>query len=331
VSPEADIYESNPDMRPDADFEPGSLALLVSGNTGRLLDPRRTPVSVVGADAERGSFTVRVEAFEDAGAIWELFLAEVARFQFERGADRLGSTEVERLDAALAHFDKPLCIDADPKDRAASIREVAKRRIRVAAAVAELDLSTDLISQAIDDRIGSDRAFRLTDALLADQGLAELEQELLGPLIGNPRSGEMVKGHAVVLAELGLCPYRGRVVRDSHLFEGSNSKEARRDHILWRMALTQEIWAKAHGPTVYRVVSSDHDIEPTSPSLVSGTFSEAVAESHIGGGTTRRYSKLITRSLPLHKLFMTFLETESMNEPYREAEALFVGSPGSPL
>jgi hypothetical protein len=329
MDPEADIYESDPDMRPDSEFEPGSLALLVPGNAGRLLDPRRTPVSVVAADAERGSFTVRVEAFEDAGVTWELFLAEVTRFHFERGADRLGSAEVGRLDAARARFDKPLCIDADPKDRAASIREIAKRRARVAAAVAELDLSTDLISQAIDDRIGTGPAFRLTERLLTDQRLAGLEQELLGPLISNPRSGEMVKGHAVVLADLGLCPYRGRVVRDPHLFDGSKSREARRDHILWRMALTQEIWANAQEPTVYRVVSSDHGIEPGSPSLVSGTFSEAVAESHIGGGTTRRHSKLITRSLPLHRLFMTFLETEAMNEPYREAEALFVGSPGS--
>ena len=254
----------------------------------------------------------------------------MTRFQFERGADRLGSAEVGRLDAARARFDKPLCIDADPKDRAASIREIAKRRARVAAAVAELDL-TDLISQAIDDRIGTGPAFRLTERLLTDQRLAGLEQELLGPLISNPRSGEMVKGHAVVLADLGLCPYRGRVVRDPHLFDGSKSREARRDHILWRMALTQEIWANAQGPTVYRVVSSDHGIEPASLSLVSGTFSEAVAESHIGGGTTRRHSKLITRSLPLHRLFMTFLETEAMNEPYREAEAHFVGSPGSVL
>ena len=133
----------------------------------------------------------------------------------------------------------------------------------------------------------------------------------------------MVKGHAIVLAELGLCPFRGRIVRDPHLFDGDCSKEARTEHILWRMALAQEIWARTQRP-VYRVISNDVAIRPATSSLVSATFSKAVAQSHIDAAATRRESRLMSGALPLDRVFMTFLETQAMNEPFREAEALLV-------
>ena len=40
------IYARHDDPAPDADFEPGCLEHLVPGNTGRLLDARRTPVGL---------------------------------------------------------------------------------------------------------------------------------------------------------------------------------------------------------------------------------------------------------------------------------------------
>lgn len=51
----------------------------------------------------------------------------------------------------------------------------------------------------------------------------------------------MAKGHAIVLAEMGLCPYSGKVVRDRALFAGDGAKERRRAHILLRLAFTQEL------------------------------------------------------------------------------------------
>ena len=59
--------------------------------------------------------------------------------------------------------------------------------------------------------------------------------------MSNPHSGEMAKGHAIVLAEMGLCPYSGKVVRDRALFAGDGAKERRRAHILLRLAFTQEL------------------------------------------------------------------------------------------
>lgn len=174
----------------------------------------------------------------------------------------------------------------------ARLREIQKRHRDLAAAVQELDLTTDLIRSAIERRLDVSRATELTRTLLEKEGLDDLERDLLKPLVSKPRSGEMVKGHSIVLAELGLCGFEGQVVRDPHLFDGPRSKEARTEHILWRMALTQEIWSHAGGPTVYRVVSSDTAIAPVSPCLVSATFSSAVAESHLGAGGGLRIAKL---------------------------------------
>ncbi len=324
AAPEPDVYESDPDRRPDSDFEPGSLVQLAVGNRGRLLDPRRTPVTVVEVTPERGSFTVRVDAFEDTGAHWELFLAEVERFQFKLGSRRLADGDLATMSAARSRFERPLRIAADPERREASLREVLRRRRELAPRVAEIGLSDERIDRAIDERLGSRRAFGLVGEILGERGLAALERDLLDPLISNPRSGEMVKGHAIVLAELGLCRFDGQVVRDPHLFDGRGSKEARMEHVLWRMALTQEIWAHTSQRAVYRVVSSDAGIRPATASLVSATLSEEVAKSHLAAGASRRQTTLMTRGLPLKRTFMTFLETEAMNAPFREAEAVVV-------
>jgi len=38
---------------------------------GRLLDSRRTPVSVVEVRLDTGTFVIRIDGFEDKGATWE--------------------------------------------------------------------------------------------------------------------------------------------------------------------------------------------------------------------------------------------------------------------
>ena len=48
-------------------------------------------------------------------------------------------------------------------------------------------------------------------------------------------AGELVTGHRIVIAELGLVPYAGKVVRDPGLFEGRWSKPRRAAHVLARL------------------------------------------------------------------------------------------------
>ena len=59
----SEIYASDPDARPDADFLPGELRHLVVGNQGRLLDARRTPIAITAVMPETGGFEVEIGAF----------------------------------------------------------------------------------------------------------------------------------------------------------------------------------------------------------------------------------------------------------------------------
>ena len=96
------IYQSDPDAAPDEEFEPGRLEHVVEGNRGRLLDPRRTPVTVTAIDAATGTFEVEVGAFEDAGARWSVPLEEVVRFQFARDAERAPADALHAFAAEVA-------------------------------------------------------------------------------------------------------------------------------------------------------------------------------------------------------------------------------------
>ena len=70
MNSQSQIFQFNPDMAPDSDFESGELQHLVVDNLGRLLDPRRTPVRLVALHADTGMFEVELLAFEDKGAHW---------------------------------------------------------------------------------------------------------------------------------------------------------------------------------------------------------------------------------------------------------------------
>ena len=112
------VYQSNPEQEDDARFVPGGLAHLVMGTRGRMLDARRTPVFVTAVEPSRGCFCVRIEAFEDQGAQWELGLEEIERFQFPRDAPTAGPV-------AVVFEDQPRREDVDP------VRRRTLRRHRV--------------------------------------------------------------------------------------------------------------------------------------------------------------------------------------------------------
>jgi hypothetical protein len=59
------IYQHDSASEPDQEFEPGQMDHLVTGNDGRLLDARRTPVCVCHMRSEVGMFQVEILAFED--------------------------------------------------------------------------------------------------------------------------------------------------------------------------------------------------------------------------------------------------------------------------
>lgn len=121
------IHESDPDQAPDSDFEPGELHHLVPGNTGRMLDTRRTPVRVGLVDPDLGTFEVEVLAFEDRGARWLMGAGRVSRFQFPLDAPRADVANVSALATAVDRFSRPLDIPIDPRAR---VRTRAQRACR---------------------------------------------------------------------------------------------------------------------------------------------------------------------------------------------------------
>jgi hypothetical protein len=324
----AAIYESDPNASPESDFVPGALWHLVAGNPGRLRDARRTPITVTAVRPDVGAFEVEVGAFEDAGARWELSLEEIGRFQFARGGPVAPPETVAELEDALARFDRELVIDPD-----LGAREETQRRIdRVRAAVRiQLPAPLDLAAR-VRARAGDPELFTLLDEFIADRDVADLERRFTSAFVSNPRSGEFVKGHAIVLAELGLCPYRGKIVRDPGVFEGAGNKERRAEHLLARLAFTYELWSAIGeaNVTLYRGAAVEGELPERSwSSFVSATFSHDVAAAHFEGGPTTRTAVLWRQRVPTTRLLMTFLETREMNGRFREAEAVLIGDPAN--
>ncbi len=328
-----EIYEHDPSAAPDEDFERGTLAHLRPGNKGRMLDPRRTPVRVLALDESDATFALRVEGFEDRGACWRLPVEDVEGFQFEPGGGRLEPEHVGRLAQMAERYARPLEIEVEEVARAetelALIAERERLRPRLASVpgLAALDLPA-----LAREREGSPLAATALAELLAAAGLDALEHEFAATYVSNPASGEVVKGHAIVLAEIGLCPYHGRPVRGSALFTGTGSREARRAHILLRLAFLAELFGLLdlsrvelfRGVATDRLVSRSHP-----PSLLAATFSREVALAHLASPT--RLRMLARQHVPTSRVLMSFIETREMSERYREAEAVLIGDPANTL
>lgn len=324
-----DIYASDPDAPSDAEFEPGELRHLVVGNRGRLLDARRTPITITAVTPDTGDFELEIGAFEDSGARWQLALQEVHRFQFARASQPAGAAEEGELRKAAARFDRELVVDADDTVKQATLSRIAAERQALRDVLGKARPELD-VARAIARREGDDRLYSLLDRHMSDRGVADLDQRFARTFVSNPRSGEFVKGHAIVLAELGLCPYRGQVVRDPTVFAAETSKSRRAAHLVARLAFTQELWATLGYASVplYRGTAAEGPLHgPPAASFVSATFSREVASAHFAGGPTTTAAALWRQDVPLARLLMTFLESAEMNRRFKEAEAILIRDP----
>jgi hypothetical protein len=319
----SDVYQHPDRIEPDSEFVPGSLDHLVVGNCGRLRDPRRTPILLTAIDVESGEFEVEIAAFEDRGAHWRIPFEEISKFQFARDSARVDPAPfilvAERLDRPLrVPADGGVRVRTDARIAAESttVTEWLRSRWRGPLDVASCD--------------GDDNLCAALDAVMEERGLADLELSFAASFVSNPGSGELVKGHAIVAAELGLCTYVGKIVRSPQLFEGAWSRRRRAAHLVTRLAFIRAFFRLSGLDTVllYRGVASDHVLEPRpANTFVSATFSREVAEAHFAGGPTTVAAALFRARVPVTQLVMTHLETRAMNARYREAEAVLLGEP----
>ena len=326
------VYQSDPAAEPDSHFLAGELSLAVPGNRGRLGDARRTPLTLTAVDVPRGEIEVRIDAFEDEGARWRLPLWEVARLQLARDSARAPATTTLTLQDACQRFKRPLVVDADREAAADTWKRVAEQRAAVGPALVGLRPAIDLHA-CIERREGDARLYAALDRHLAAQDLLELDQRFCAAMVSNPASGELVKGHALVLAELGLCRFDGTIVRDPGLFDEPWSRRQRARHLITRIAFIQALWAVVTDgpPILYRAAATERPLSPTRPaSFVSCTFSEPVADAHFAGGPATPHAVKWRQAVDPARLVMSFLETAAFSQRFKEAEAVLIGDPSNP-
>ena len=306
------MHQRDEDMAPDSDFEPGSLRHLVAGNTGRALDPRRTPFRIVELRPATGQWVLELTAFEDTGARWVLPLEQVVRYQFAHRSEVRSDTK--ELEDAIARFDRPLQIPFAPRPWP----DLSRLEDQARAAIGQLELD-------LTQRRGSPAAAARLQAFMADQDLLDIEQGFADQYVQNPHSGERVKGHRIVLAELGRVPYVGQVAREPPAFVGRWSRQRRRDHLLARIAFVRALFRQAGHDRVllWRGLSTPGELlPPINRTFVSTSFLREVAESLFHGSDETRVALLMRQQVPIERLFMTHIETEAMNRQYLEAEAV---------
>jgi hypothetical protein len=315
------IHESDPDQAPDRDFEPGELHHVVPGNRGRMLDTRRTPVRIGPVDPDLGTFEVEVLAFEDRGARWLMEAERVSHFQFPPDAPRAGAATVAALAAAVDRFGHSLHIPIDPRSRARTRARLRDEERRAAAVLG------DVPRIGIGGRLGDASVQRVLRGYLAARGLTSLETGFAEHYASNPSSGELVKGHEIVIARLGLVPYHGKVVRDPHLFAGEWSEERRAEHVVARLGFVRAMLRVAGHDRIwlYRGLAADGPLGvPPARTFVSTTFDRAVAESIAGPGPATVVSVLVGQLVPVDRVVMTFIETAELNRVYHESEAILL-------
>jgi hypothetical protein len=328
------IYQFDPESLPDSDFEPGDLRFLVAGNVGRLLDDRRTPVEVTGLNAAEGMFEVEIQAFEDKGARWQVPFEDVARYQFAAGSRTAAPAAVATFAQAVSRLDQPLAIEVDADARTRALKRLEIERAAAGVWLDHEGLESIEIAPRIAGREGDPGCSHLLHAYLARRDLVDMDVAFSEAFVSNPNAGEVVKGHAIVLAELGLCPYSGKVVRGPELFSGGWARERRARHLLVRLGFTQALWSRSSAADVplYRAMGSGGVLDRhRTSSFVSATFSADVAMDHFQGRANTKAAAILRQAMPVGRLLMTFLETPAMSRQFKEAEAVLVGDPESAM
>jgi hypothetical protein len=325
-------YQHDPDAAPDSDYEPGILDFLVSGTRGRMLDPRRTPIVVIGLGDGVGFFEVEVAGFEDKGVRWSIPLEDVDHFQFESGSPRLGHSDVAQLEELRDRVDQPLAIPLDPEVAQATRRRLDEHQVRCrewfgSESRFSEDPRFDFTTRTGRDDLADDLA-----RFMSSLGLAEVEEAFATKYVSNPRSGDVVRGHEIAAARLGLCPYDGKALRDPAATQGIWSDQSRASHLLNRSAFVAEAYRLAGFEQVwlYRALAFQGPMQtPRFHSFVSATFARSVAEDLFSGGGNVTTAVLYRQAVPIERLLMTYQETAAMNRRFHEAEALLLASPGN--
>jgi hypothetical protein len=325
-------FQFDPNRAPDTDFEPGELHHLCVGNEGRLLDFRRTPVRVIRLCDETGLATVEILAFEDKGALWDLPYEEVGTYQFKRGSPRASVEALGRIEREAARLNRQVEIPCEATQRDETLAAISHERERARAWLAlhsQFFQSAQTLPQG--EAEGSPLLYADTKDYMAHRGLGDLEALFTRHYVSH-LFNETVKAHRVAVAQLGLAPYVGKILRDPAQTAGGLCIERRTAHIIARMGFVQAVLERAGQSHVvlYRMESCEGALRRRrsgETALVSASFRMDIVQEMSGWADPKRTVAIYRQAVPVERVLMTYLETEAMNHPYREAEAVLVADP----
>ncbi len=328
-------YDNHPLPTSDEDYEVAAIASLVPGASARMLDPRRTPVRISAVAPETATFTVEVLGFEDAGAVWDFPLWDIAKFQIKCGGKKISLSEEVAISTKVEQFKKRIFLNCDAHSTVQTNNKLISMKIDVEKWLAA-NSRISKTARDIDFEAGKGcEGFRADlENWLKTRGLTHIDNEFMRVYSSNPNSGEFIKGHRIVLAELGICPYKGYVQRDPKLFDGLWSRQHRAEHIVARLSFIRAAFKRLgfRNLPLYRTTYSDDRITaPRNTGFVSTTFSRDVAMALFEAGHKARQVKISWQHVSIERVFMTFLETPNLCQRYDEAEAILLFDPENGL
>ena len=325
-------FQFDPNCAPDTDFEPGELHYLCVGNEGRLLDFRRTPVRIIRLCDETGLATIEILAFEDRGALWDMPYEEAGKYQFNRGSLRASAEALSRIEQAATRLNQHVEITCESPRRDETLAAISREREHAGAWLASHSRffqSGQALPQGEPE--GSPLLYADTKNYMEQRGFADLEA-LFTRHYTSHLGNEAVKAHRIAVARLGLGPYVGKIIRDPTQTTGALCIERRTAHIVARMGFVQAMFERAGQSHVvlYRMESCEGPLRRRrtgETALVSASFRMDIVQEMSGWADPKRTVAIYRQTVPVERVLMTYLETEAMNHPYREAEAVLLADP----
>lgn len=328
-------HQFNKNMLPDNEFVNGDLKYLVVSNECRLMDVRRTPGFIKSIDMDGGYFLWEISDFEDKGKHWSVTFEDVKRYQFKKEADELENKDIEVIKKRISDLDQNLEIRKDIEIFKKTNQEIN---------FLKNNTSNWLKKNSVFFKSNPKFDFQCTtgpkelredfNKYMQVQNLFELEKKTSELQVLNPHSGDWVRGMQIVMAEMGIKEYFGKNVRSSNTFKDEGTKAHRRAYIIHRLAYIRSVFdlLGINEVTLYRGMTTESQWQTDSIKSYrfwsSWTFNFSVANdfADLKPNTKYKNAYLIKRTIPVEKLFMTFLETDAMNSQYLEAEALVLHS-----
>ncbi len=328
-------FQYNPDRLPDSDFERGSLEHLEIGSQGRALDYRRTPIRVRELREAPGLAILEILDFEDKGNTWDVPFEEIGSFQFALGSRRADSAAVARYKAIGERLNARTTIPRDEGARGATLEELAEAEreaaewVRVRSTALQTGVRPDFSRTE-----GQGHLYADLGAYMAVHGLAGIETAFASHYVCKFHYSEFVKAHRIVIAEMGLVPYEGKILREERALEGEFDRAKRRQHVIRRLAFVRAAYRtlSVFSVLLYRGIHSRGTPEPPrNKTFVSATADLAIAEALACFREPSNPNKdgykvgvLLSQNIPIERVFMTYMETPQMNHPYRESEAVLL-------